>query len=580
VAPAAADTVGELVIDADAPDPEVLVDIDGRYWLFSTQVSFTNVPVRSSTDLRSWSGPTEALPQLGSWARWGFTWSPGVERFGSSYVLFYTARSLQYGVQCIGRAVASSPGGPYVDPSSQPLVCQPELGGSIDASVHRDAAGAPWLLWKSDGNGIGVPSRVWSAPLAVDGSGLAGPATMLLASTSADEGIIENPAMEVDGNRTVLVLSVGSWWTARYHEEVAVCAGPRGPCQRQAGQWLGAASGIVGPGGGSLFPGAGGGWMLAVHGWRQGVGYESGAYRGVWIGPVDLSRPPMWSVAPVPPPPQPLPPSTGDGPGAASADTGQIDVFARGQDDALWTRHLDGSGWREWASLGGIVTSAPAAASRGAGLVDVFARGQDNALWTRQFDGSSWSEWSNLGGILTSGPGVASAAPGTLDVFVAGADRRLYTRHLDGAGWGPWQSLGGIITASPAAASADTGTLSVFARGQDNALWTQAFDGSTWSGWSTLGGIITAAPGATSIDVGTIDVFARGQDNRLWTRQFDGSWSAWSTLGGVLTSPVAPVTAASGTVDFFTRGSDVALWATHHDGTDFTGWYTLGGIIR
>src|SRR6478735_3796825 len=44
---------------------------------------------------------------------------------------------------------------------------------------------------------------------------------------------------------------------------------------------------------------------------------------------------------PTPPPPPSLPaPPPSDGPGAASAAPGQIDVFARGGDNALWTRHF------------------------------------------------------------------------------------------------------------------------------------------------------------------------------------------------------------------------------------------------
>ena len=78
----------------------------------------------------------------------------------------------------------------------------------------------------------------------------------------------------------------------------------------------------------------------------------------------------------LPPPaatPEPAPlPSPSDGPGAASAAPGQIDVFARGADDALWTRHFDGSGWGGWSSLGGVLNSTPAAASANPNQLDVF----------------------------------------------------------------------------------------------------------------------------------------------------------------------------------------------------------------
>jgi hypothetical protein len=37
--------------------------------------------------------------------------------------------------------------------------------------------------------------------------------------------------------------------------------------------------------------------------------------------------------------------------------------------------------WHQWESLGGILTSGPAAASWDTNRLDVFVRGEDNALW-------------------------------------------------------------------------------------------------------------------------------------------------------------------------------------------------------
>ena len=54
----------------DAPDPTVLAD-RGRYVLYSTQVGLQNIPVATSRDMRHWSQPSDALPQLPDWATWG-----------------------------------------------------------------------------------------------------------------------------------------------------------------------------------------------------------------------------------------------------------------------------------------------------------------------------------------------------------------------------------------------------------------------------------------------------------------------------------------------------------------------------
>ena len=231
--------------------------------------------------------------------------------------------------------------------------------------------------------------------------------------------------------------------------------------------------------------------------------------------------------AATPPPPAPLP--VGDGPGATSTGPGTEDVFVRGFDDGLWTRHLAGSIWGPWTSLGGIITSAPSASG-----VDVYARGGDNALWTRHGAGP----WTSLGGIITTAPAATAS-----DLFVRGADNALWTRHLNNGAWGPWTSLGGIITTAPAASGTD-----VYARGADNALWTRHGTGP----WTSLGGIITTAPAASGTDV-----YARGADNALWARH---NSAPWTSLGGQLTSPPA----ATGN-DVFARASDDALWTRESD---------------
>ena len=199
------------------------------------------------------------------------------------------------------------------------------------------------------------------------------------------------------------------------------------------------------------------------------------------------------SAAPSPSAPLPV----GDGPAATSASPGTEDVFARGFDDALWTRHRTGSGWGPWTSLGGIITTAPAASGN-----NIYARGGDNALWTRTLS----TGWSSLGGIITTAP----AASGST-IFARGADNALWTRTLSTG----WTTLGGIITTGPAASGND-----VYARGGDNALWTRSLS----TGWSSLGGIITSPPAATGVDL-----FARGTDNALWTRTLS---TGWSSLGG------------------------------------------------
>ena len=86
----------------------------------------------------------------------------------------------------------------------------------------------------------------------------------------------------------------------------------------------------------------------------------------------------------------------------------------------------------EWESLGGGLTSAPAICSWGPTHLEVFARGDDQALWHRRFLDGAWGEWESLGGVLTSPPAAVSWGAGRVDVFVRGTDDALWHRWFDG----------------------------------------------------------------------------------------------------------------------------------------------------
>ena len=155
--------------------------------------------------------------------------------------------------------------------------------------------------------------------------------------------------------------------------------------------------------------------------------------------------------------------AAGDGPAAVSAASGTEDLFARGQDDGLWARHL-GASWGAWYPLTGILRSAPAATSSTPGTIDVFARGADNALWSRHMLATgAWSNWYSLGGLVASAPYGGLDCAGPARRVRHGIRQRLWTRHFNGSTWSPWNPLAGVITAPPGAASAN-GTIDVFGR--------------------------------------------------------------------------------------------------------------------
>ena len=250
------------------------------------------------------------------------------------------------------------------------------------------------------------------------------------------------------------------------------------------------------------------------------------------------------------------------GPGVVSRSTGQLDMFKRGADNALWHRSWNGS-WGPWVSLGGVLTSEPAAASWSSDRLDVFVRGTDNALWHKWWNGS-WSGWASLGGVLTSEPTVASWGTGRLDVFARGTDNALWHKWWAGS-WSGWAHVGGTLTSAASAVSWGPNRIDVFVRGPDNALWQRSWAGS-WSAWVHRGGVLTSAPSAASWGVNRLDVFARGTDSALWHQSWAGSWSGWGHLGGSLTSGPSAVSWGPNRIDVLATGLDRGTWQLWWDG--------------
>jgi hypothetical protein len=279
--PARADGPGTFtnpVNGRDFPDPFVL-RVDGAYYAYGTNQFLPNVQILRSTDLVSWEWIGDALPGLPVWAERGFTWAPSVLQRGAQFVLYYTALERSSRLQCVSRAVGVSPLGPFVDTSTEPLICQRDLGGTIDPSPFVDNDGTPWLLFKSEGKGS-EPARLWSQRLTADGLFLTGQASALLHPQEPWEGrVVENPAMLAHHGQYHLVYSANRWDTGAYAVGTALCASPAGPCSRQRrGPVLASRGNAAGPGGLDVFIDNRGFLWGAYHAWSSDlVGYPRGS---------------------------------------------------------------------------------------------------------------------------------------------------------------------------------------------------------------------------------------------------------------------------------------------------------------
>lgn len=279
------------VYDDDFPDPFVLA-VSGGYLAYGTNTWWANVPVLSSADLSAWDVVTDALPVLPDWALSGasLTWAPSVlDRGDGTWVLYFVARDLASDRQCIGAATAFDPAGPFVDALGEPLVCQAELGGSIDPDPFVAADGSAFLLWKSDGNCCDLEIGLWSAPLGPDGVSFAGPATRLLVHDQVWEApLIENPVMLAHEGTFHLLYSGGWWESVTYAVGHAICESPSGPCEKLGDEPILATEDPVwGPGGQAVLVDADDRSWLVYHAWTAPLAtYDEGGVRSLRIDPI------------------------------------------------------------------------------------------------------------------------------------------------------------------------------------------------------------------------------------------------------------------------------------------------------
>lgn len=221
------------VLRSNFPDP-LLIQEGDTWYAYATNGAGKNVQLATSTDLVHWQLQSDAMPALASWVRLSPSdvWAPEVMKIGDQFVLYYTARHDESGKQCVGRAVSAEPQGKFIDENDEPLVCQVDLGGTIDASPFRDGDKL-YLLYKNDGNCCGMPTYLFIQELAPDGLSLVGEARRLIRNDEPWEAhVIEAPTLWVHDGQYYLFYSANNYGGHEYAVGYAVCESPIGPCEK------------------------------------------------------------------------------------------------------------------------------------------------------------------------------------------------------------------------------------------------------------------------------------------------------------------------------------------------------------
>ena len=148
-------TYSNPILDADFPDPALILAPDGFYYAYATQTErdghWVNIQVARSADLIHWQHLGDALPEKPGWARETQDfWAPYVVRDGDRYIMYYSATPDVCDVpergHCLAIATATSPAGPFVD-TGMPLLLG--LGFEYIDPMVLDDRGRRFLYWGS-----------------------------------------------------------------------------------------------------------------------------------------------------------------------------------------------------------------------------------------------------------------------------------------------------------------------------------------------------------------------------------------------------------------------------------------------
>lgn len=295
----------------DDSDPDVLVT-NGHTYLFGSSNN-EKLPVREittynnslATSQTAWAQhPRDAMPTRPAWvnpARWQI-WAPAAIKIVSTYYVYFAGH--RSGAvdpdndQCIGRAVSTSPTGPYA-PEANPLYCglskrdvgaNPWGQGALDPEVFRAHDGHLYLLaaLSRTKDNIGA-IELSSAGLPLHG---VNSTPSILASqrfpwhdgtdnsTLSSTAFLENPSMIYDPKSKTYLLfySAGQWFTAHYVVGFGRCTTPLGPCALDSrGPFLEGGNGRSGPGGLTAFTDAGGNLRVGYASWTAGHENTSGS---------------------------------------------------------------------------------------------------------------------------------------------------------------------------------------------------------------------------------------------------------------------------------------------------------------
>jgi beta-xylosidase len=268
------------VLDQNFPDPDVL-KVGETYYAYATESGSVTIQTARSSNLVEWQMLGNALIVLPPWVKPGFDWAPDVSQAadGKTFVMYFTARDAASDRQCIGVATSDTPEGQFKYVGDKPLICQVELGGSIDPSSFVDEDGTRYMLWKNDGNCCGLDTYIYIQKVSGDGLTLEGEPTKLIKNDRVWEGaVVEAPTLWKHGGKYYLFYSANNYAGVDYATGYAVADTITGPYTKPSKEPLLASDlqhgAALGPGGQDVVLDKKGQTWLVFHSWDPTATYR------------------------------------------------------------------------------------------------------------------------------------------------------------------------------------------------------------------------------------------------------------------------------------------------------------------
>ena len=239
------------------PDPSVIRDSDGTFYLYASDESVKGLPIAKSKDLVNWSQSGQvfsgaARPRLDGGSD-GNLWAPEIARIGNKYVLYYSytprdfaGKEWQWG---IGAATADRPTGPWTDQGKIFLGGEIGVRCSIDPCFYADN-GKNYLIW-------GSYYGIWAIELSPDGLRVKDGAKKVHLAGTDGYGLEGAMIHKKDGKYYLFVSEGGTGYNDHYKLGCARADQLLGPYLNKAGKdvktaavdfFLSAGNGFISPG--------------------------------------------------------------------------------------------------------------------------------------------------------------------------------------------------------------------------------------------------------------------------------------------------------------------------------------------